>query len=42
MTRPETGAQELELTPGALELMGVDVAADHDRGALGQAQIALT
>ena len=38
----ETGAQELELAPGALELMGVGVAANHDRGALGQAQIALT
>src|SRR6478752_5001425 len=34
--------QELELAPGALELMSVGIAADHDGGALGQAQIALS
>ena len=33
--------QELELAPGALELMSVGIAADHDGGALRQAQIAL-
>src|SRR6478609_4149933 len=33
--------QELELAPGALELMSVGIAAHHDGGALGQAQIAL-
>ena len=37
----EPGAQELELAPGPLELMGVGIAADHDRGALGHPQIAL-
>ena len=31
----EPGAQELERPPGALELVGVAVAADHDGGALG-------
>ena len=29
------------MAPGALELVGVGIAADHDGGALGQAQIAL-
>ena len=33
--------QELELPPGAFELVGVDIAADHNGGALGKAQIAL-
>src|SRR5258705_825603 len=33
--------QELELAPGALELMSVGIAAYHDGGALRQAQIAL-
>jgi hypothetical protein len=35
------GAQEFELPPGALELMGMGIAPHHDGGALGQAQIAL-
>ena len=33
--------QELELAPGALELVRVGIAADHDGGALRQAQVAL-
>ena len=33
--------QELQLPPGALELMRMGIAPDHDGGALGQAQIAL-
>jgi hypothetical protein len=37
----EPGAQEFEFSPGALELVGMGVAPDHDGGALGQAQIAL-
>jgi len=37
----ETGSQEFELSPGALELMRVGIAPDHDGGALGQVQIAL-
>ena len=37
----KSGAQELELAPGALELMRVGIAADHDRGALGHPAIAL-
>jgi len=37
----QAGAQELERTPGALELVGMGVATDHDGGALGHAQIAL-
>src|SRR3984893_15122529 len=37
----EPGAQELQLPPGALELMRMRIAPDHDGGALGQAQIAL-
>ena len=37
----ETGSQEFELSPGALELMRMGIAPDHDGGALGQAQIAL-
>ena len=37
----EPGAQEFELPPGALELVGMRVAPHHDGGALGQAQIAL-
>jgi len=28
-------AQELELPPGALELVGIGVASDHDGGTLG-------
>src|ERR1700743_3962974 len=32
---------ELELAPGAFELVRVAIAADHDGGGLGQAQIAL-
>jgi hypothetical protein len=42
MRRTEPGAHELERARGALELMGVDVAADHHGGALGHPQIALT
>jgi len=34
-------ADELELAFGAVELMSVGIAADHDGRALGQAQIAL-
>ena len=34
-------AQELELAPGALELVGMGVAPDHDRRALGHPPIAL-
>src|SRR5262245_55469809 len=34
-------AQELELAPGALELVGMGVASDHDGGTLGDAPIAL-
>ena len=34
-------AQELELAVGALELVGVGIAPDHDRGPLGDPQIAL-
>jgi len=37
----EPGAQEFELAPGALELMGMGIAPDHDGSALGQTQIAL-
>jgi hypothetical protein len=37
----ETGAQELELSAGTLELMGVAVAPDHDGSPLGHAQVAL-
>src|SRR6202040_2746365 len=37
----KTGSQEFELSPGALELMRMGIAPDHDGGALGQAQIAL-
>src|SRR5258707_11821919 len=37
----EAGAQELERAPGTLELVRMGVAADHDGGALGDAQIAL-
>jgi hypothetical protein len=37
----EPGAQEFEFSPGALELVGMGVAPDHEGGALGQAQIAL-
>jgi hypothetical protein len=37
----EPGAQEFEFSPGALELVGMGVAPDHNGGALGQAQIAL-
>src|SRR5713101_6109153 len=37
----EPGAQELQLSPGALELVRMRIAPDHDGGALGQAQIAL-
>src|SRR5262249_10580029 len=35
------GAQELELAPGALELVGMAVAPHHDSGPLGNAPIAL-
>src|SRR5215831_17002197 len=34
-------AQELELAPGTLELVGMGVASDHDSGALGDPPIAL-
>src|SRR5438477_11556572 len=37
----EPGAQEFELPPGALELVGMRIAPHHDGGALGYAQIAL-
>src|SRR5262245_65146526 len=37
----EPGAQELQLPPGAFELVGVRVAPHHDGGPLGQPQIAL-
>ena len=37
----QSGAQELEHPPGPLELMGVGIAADHDRRALGHPDIAL-
>src|SRR5258705_5139658 len=37
----EPGVQELKLPPGALELMGMRIAPDHDGGALGHPQIAL-
>jgi hypothetical protein len=37
----EPGAQELQLPPGALELMRMCIAPDHDGGALGYPQIAL-
>jgi hypothetical protein len=37
----EPGAQELERAPGPLELMRVGVAPDHDRGAFGDAPVAL-
>ena len=37
----ETGLQELEFSPGALELVGKRIAPHHDGGAPGQAQIAL-
>ena len=37
----EPGAQEFELPPGALELVGMRIAPHHDGGALGHAQIAL-
>jgi hypothetical protein len=37
----EPNAQELERAPGPLELMGMRVAPDHDRGALGNASVAL-
>ena len=37
----EPGAQELERLAGALELMGMSVAPDHDGGALGHADVAL-
>jgi len=39
MIRPSRA--ELELAPNAFELVSVGIAADHDGGALGQAQIAL-
>ena len=35
----EPGSQEFELSPGALELMGMGIAPHHDGGALGHAQI---
>jgi hypothetical protein len=38
-TKP--GAQQLEFPLGALELMRMRMAPDHDGSALGQAQIAL-
>jgi hypothetical protein len=38
----ESRAQEFEFAPDALELVGMRIAPDHDGGALGQAQIALT
>ena len=37
----EPGAQEFEFSSGALELVGMGIAPDHDGGALGQAPIAL-
>ena len=37
----EPRVQELQLPPGALELMGMRIAPDHDGGALGHPQIAL-
>lgn len=38
---PEAGAQELECSASALELMGMAVSPDHDGGPLGDPQIAL-
>lgn len=38
---PQPCAQEFELAAGALELMGMGIAPDHDRGALGEPQVAL-
>ena len=37
----QPGAQKFELTPGALELVRVAVAADHNRSALGHPAITL-
>ncbi len=37
----EPGAQELQFAAGALELMRVGVASDHDRSPFGDPQIAL-
>jgi len=37
----EPGAQKLERAPGPLELVRMRVAPDHDRGALGEAPVAL-
>ena len=37
----EPDAQEFQRPPGTLELMGVAIAPDHDRGALGHPAIAL-
>lgn len=37
----QAGAQELELAPRPLELMGMAVTADHDGGALGDPRVAL-
>jgi hypothetical protein len=37
----EPSAQEPQLAPGTLELMGMGVPADHDRGTLGNAPVAL-
>jgi hypothetical protein len=35
------GAQELELAVGALELVGVGIPSDHNRGPFGDSQVAL-
>src|SRR5438477_269930 len=37
----EPNAQELEFSPRPIELVGMGIAADHDRGALGHPTIAL-
>src|SRR5207237_10073866 len=37
----EPNAQELEFSPRPIELVGMGIAADHDRGALGHPPIAL-
>lgn len=37
----QSDAQEFELAPSALELVGVDIAPDHDCGPLGHPAIAL-
>src|SRR5215472_7678209 len=37
----QPNAQKLERAPGPLELMGMRVAPDHDRGTLGDAPVAL-